>query len=397
MSGFIKFDIMELTFPFKNVTINNLLHFTKCSNIVDYIITTSHNDPNVENIFNTYVRIYRDSLPNFENELLQTIETTDQLTIDRYFYLLAENFDYVKSYINRDTLLKSINEYNSENIERFEREIEQKTDEYFKDSNRKLEHLEVYEDTEVSFLTAFRPQKINRVNYNYYCVNEKPTLIDLDFFEDYLGFINELSEEFFQIGRKYGGKWHKKEIRSRSVLIKPVVYVEGPHDVKYIELASKLLGREDEFDQIDIRYRGGASKLDKMWQELKNENWETFIQRKLLIYDHDTSKPDEDSGHHFRRTLPYFDQNPVERGIENLFSRELLNKAINHDRTLVDVCTSRGFERGVPFERESMSVHRMEKTELCDWICKNATVDDFQYFSIIFNWIKELLLINDND
>lgn len=72
---------MKLTFPFRNMAINDLLRFIDAYKFLEYIDVQKNNDPNVASYFNPYLEMYDSGLANFENELIQVINTTDQATI----------------------------------------------------------------------------------------------------------------------------------------------------------------------------------------------------------------------------------------------------------------------------------------------------------------------------
>ena len=41
------------------------------------------------------------------------------------------------------------------------------------------------------------------------------------------------------------------------------------------------------------------------------------------------------------------------------------------------------------FVDDKWAVNRSQKTNLCNWLCENGTVDDFQHFSVIFDLLGD--------
>lgn len=385
--------MIELTFPFKNMAINDLLRLGKPGVMLDYIEWTHDGNPNAGITYRSESDLYRNALPNFENELLQVINTSDQATIDSYFQLLHRELGHIKNHLNKKTFEESVTAYNDRVMERFIQDVETASAEYFKQENRQLHHLETYEVNEYNFLSGFKnPNKTTKINYNYYCIESKPALIDLVYFDEYFGLLSKFSDEFFDIAVRYGLQWSKKEIVAKHATIKPVLYLEGELDIRYIQTAAKFLGQQDLLDQIELRQRGGYSRLDQMWQALSKNNWETIPQKKLLLYDCDTEKPDGDLGYIFKRVIPSIAEHPIKKGIENLFPQQTITNAIAFSRALVDEETATGLERGQPFTRTAMKINHQEKTNFCDWICESGTAEDFRNFQTIFDLIKTLLL-----
>ena len=182
----------------------------------------------------------------------------------------------------------------------------------------------------------------------------------------------------------------------RQAIVKsqePLVFMEGTTDVKYVRKAAEHLGQDSLLAELNLDQAGSSSNLSKIWNTMRVATLTT--QRVFLVYDCDTGMHFERNGEVFRRSSPYFDEHPVKKGIENLFSRDTLERARIHKTALIDIeyehmKTDRGEEAVVP---ETWSVHRSEKTNLCNWLCENGTVEDFQYFNVIFDllsqWIEE--------
>ena len=98
-------------------------------------------------------------------------------------------------------------------------------------------------------------------------------------------------------------------------------------------------------------------------------------------------------GNAHRLIMPRLPQHPIAKGIEHLFEQATLTRARDHKRAFIDISdahesTVRGVSTTVP---EEWSVHPQEKTNLCNWLCENGTVDDFRHFGEIFTMLEECL------
>ena len=87
------------------------------------------------------------------------------------------------------------------------------------------------------------------------------------------------------------------------------------------------------------------------------------------------------------------DGHPIEKGIENLFTQETMEKARSHKSAFIDVTDAhtkieRGDRSHIP---ETWTVNDNEKQHLCDWLCENGAVEDFQHFQVIFDLLDEIL------
>ena len=174
---------------------------------------------------------------------------------------------------------------------------------------------------------------------------------------------------------------------------KPIVFVEGTTDHKYLQRASELLGKETVLERIEIRDGCGAGNLGKIWKDSILPLTETLPQKVLLLFDCDKERPPNNKGKLFQRTIPLQPQNPIKKGVENLFSKETLEKARQNQPALIDVDpgrtkTVRGEPQPVP---EQWTVNENEKMNLCNWLCENGTAEDFQGFQVIFEILEDLL------
>lgn len=393
---------MELTFPFKNFAFNELRAFFEKEKVRSYQeFVEKREDKEEAFFFKHYIKYYRERLPSFENEILQIINTSNQETIDFYFNELNDNYSWLQDYLDKDYLPQKVKEWNESIQEKFEEKVNQKSEEYFKKEERtKYKHLVKYEDS--SYLPGFgfglfgqtTPKTITKTNYNFFCIEDKLDLISTNIISQYQLLVEGLAKEFVVIAAKYAKKWSEGEIKSNredSAKLKPIVFFEGQLDLEFFLKATELYDKEELLSRIEIRQRGSSSNLDKLWNILITDNWETVPQTKILIYDCDTGRPDQNSGHIFRRTIPQISKHSIKRGIENLFSDTTIDRAIQHKKDFVDYKKTFSIVRGVELEEEARAINKDEKRNFCDWVCENGNKEDFKYFESVFKIIEDII------
>ncbi|EGP2595715.1 AAA family ATPase [Campylobacter coli] len=180
-----------------------------------------------------------------------------------------------------------------------------------------------------------------------------------------------------------------KENITKSKL--PLVFVEGDYDIRYIKHICKLFQREEILNNIALFDVGGYENLNKIWSS--KEVIKYFDNKILLLYDCDTKVANQDSNNIFRRIIPLQINALFDRGIENLFSKETIDKIRNVKCEYIDFTPShkteiRGKEENIP---DKYSVNKDEKGNLCNWICENGTKEDFENFKVILEIIDEFL------
>ena len=201
-------------------------------------------------------------------------------------------------------------------------------------------------------------------------------------------------EEFSEFGNAYQAFTETIKFSNdmRMVIEKPIVFVEGATDLKYIQKASHLLGHEELLERIEIRDGNGAPNLKKIWDTSKHID--VVNKKTLLLFDCDNQ--DVVNGNRstlFRRVVPIQDENPIKKGIENLFGKSTLEKARSYKAAFIDVVgehskTKRGETETIP---EQWTINKDEKANLCNWLCENGTQEDFQGFRIVFGLLEELM------
>ena len=174
---------------------------------------------------------------------------------------------------------------------------------------------------------------------------------------------------------------------------KPVLLMEGETDVKYIEKAAELLGRETLIDGFEVRDGGGSGNLASIWKGFKPPMTDLMPQKVVLLFDSDENRTNCDKGDLFQRTVPFQPCNPVKKGVENLFSKTTLEKACHHRSAFIDIeHEHEGIKRGVEVVfPEAWTINHNEKMNLCEWLCDNGTDEDFRSFQVIFDLMEEVL------
>lgn len=389
---------MQFVFPFRNLTINTLLEFFQQEKVSDYSDIKSGKNIWKEDSFNSQIAMWKNGLPNFENELLQVINTTSQESIDEYFRNLVSGINYLFNTIKKDYFNASILKWNEQILLDFSEYVNRKSAEYFNMDDRKRKHLEEYEDwvfdgSMFGYLKA-EMVKVKKVNYNFYCVEATPELISLGIVDEYFDLINALYLQLVEIVKDHAISWLDGKLKSKietQYIPKPIVFVEGEHDITFIKKAAELLNKQEVIKKIELRQRGGYRNLDKLWDALKEDSWEIIPQKKIFLYDCDTRKVDEDFGVHFKRTIPTISESIIMKGIENLFPVDFIQRAIAEKKAFVDFKKTEGVRRGEVYVEEVNEINKDEKKNFCNWACENGSEKDFAEFIVIFKIIEEHL------
>lgn len=207
-------------------------------------------------------------------------------------------------------------------------------------------------------------------------------------------------EEFNEFGKAYRLFSHtRKHFDTIATEIKnsrrPIIFVDGKTDVAYFTRAIKLLGIQKTFQDIEIR--DGAGQLKNIWRGLTRDHTEHRVI--ILLHDCDDKVEFGEWGNVFRWTIPQIESHPIQKGIENRFSRETLEKVMKHKPAFVDIkgeylYSVRGVHRTSP---EQWAVNPDEKVNLCNWLCENGTETDFKDFQEIFNKLRKLPKLFQSD
>ena len=177
---------------------------------------------------------------------------------------------------------------------------------------------------------------------------------------------------------------------------KPLIFVEGKTDVKYLIQAMSLLNWCETFVDVEIREVTGGGNLTTAWKAITK--WKTATKMNLdhetivLLHDCDSGETSAECDNIFRRKIPMAKDHPIRNGIENLFSKDTLIRAKEYRPGFINITekhrkTERGYTCDVP---EKWQVNKDEKCSLCDWLCQNGTVDDFRSFERLFNELSTI-------
>ena len=213
-------------------------------------------------------------------------------------------------------------------------------------------------------------------------------------------------EEFSEFGAAYQAftetqRFNKDIRREIENAQKPIVFVEGKTDVQYITRAAELLDKGELLAGIELKDGGGAGNLRNRWKHSQSISDVASDKKVVLLYDCDVGGGDDASGNVFRRIISRQDRpiHPIQKGIENLFSEETLNRAIQHNPAFIDI------DHGGEATRDGKKVHKPEqwevnedkKSELCHWLCENGTPKDFRGFEEVFKIIEDALFPTSAD
>lgn len=201
--------------------------------------------------------------------------------------------------------------------------------------------------------------------------------------------------EFEEAYRAYSETERYKNELQRAIDdgLVPLVFVEGDYDIRYIQKAAEMLGKEKLLSRFKLNDGGGYGNLDKIWKNCDSRLSAVILNKVLLLYDCDIRRCDEARGKISRRVIPHNEAGPIEIGIENLFSEETVSKLETASSKFIDVDSAttkriRGNDISVP---EKKSVNKDEKKNICDWLCLHGTKDDFLPFDSVFSVIETFL------
>ena len=162
---------------------------------------------------------------------------------------------------------------------------------------------------------------------------------------------------------------------------KPILFVEGTTDEKYLRRAAKLLDQESMLKKIEIRDGNGAPGLKNIWSGIGKLPPNFMPQKVILLYDCEYEGKSENKENMFKRKISQQSSHPIEKGIENLFSKKTLERACAYKQAFIDIDPERKRRRRGEMitVAEEWTVNEDEKTNLCDWLCEYGTKEDFQY------------------
>lgn len=187
---------------------------------------------------------------------------------------------------------------------------------------------------------------------------------------------------------------YREEVSSQLArLSRPIVYVEGDYDIRYLQCAANFLNKQGVLGRVELADADGYGNLDKMWRAWNNQISSVIPGKIILLYDCDTNKQNSDNNRIFRRVVPTMRENPIQIGVENLFPRETIEKLEAANPRFIDVRPEsvhriRGEQVVLP---PSKSVNKDEKRNVCDWLCEHGQIEDFANFETVFAIIEEIV------
>lgn len=208
------------------------------------------------------------------------------------------------------------------------------------------------------------------------------------------------TERFKEFGEAYGyfkaTESYEKDIQEEiKKAQKPIVYLEGDYDIRYLMKAAEVLNKQDVLSKFSLNDGGGFGNLDKIWTQFNQlqKLTEVVPQKIVLLYDCDTRKQDAQKGNIFKKVIPTQSETPIKIGIENLFPSKTIEKAEAYKRAFIDYTPEikklhRGQEVVIPEKKE---VNKDEKGNLCNWLCEVGTREDFVNFECIFTYLEQVI------
>ena len=163
----------------------------------------------------------------------------------------------------------------------------------------------------------------------------------------------------------------------------PIIYVEGPTDVKYIKRAYELCGHEDDLNSIVIDIIGEVTTtgtrhsndaaLNNAWKFLQSNM--SLVRRTMVLLHDPESKVEEENrnGILYRMRMPKYEANPLNAGIENLFANDLIERLTNEKPEYFQ-------HRIVGTKKVDLKIQENCKSNVCNWILENTTQQDFAGF-----------------
>lgn len=192
---------MQPIFPRKNLAINTLIGFRRGGTIfkfTDYFGKPEDEKNGWEKEHLEWkINHLHGLIDSLKEELNQTIHTSNALTVTTFFEELKANIeDWNLDTVNENDFLEISKNWNKESYSVFLDKIEKKETEYFNKPERtKYRHLEKYENTYFSPFTM-RSETSVIENKNFFCVEDKPELIDSEKLPKYLTILNDITNKF---------------------------------------------------------------------------------------------------------------------------------------------------------------------------------------------------------
>tara|TARA_R110002167_G_scaffold301029_1_gene505299 strand:- start:296 stop:2149 length:1854 start_codon:yes stop_codon:yes gene_type:complete len=187
---------------------------------------------------------------------------------------------------------------------------------------------------------------------------------------------------------------HREEIkRELETNSKPIVFVEGDYDIRYLNKAAILLGKAEILSKVQLKDAIGFGNLDKVWRSFNNAMSEAISSKIILLYDCDTNKENSNKNLLYKRVIPPVFENPIAIGIENLFSEKTIGKIEGANPKFIDIHqeVSKRIRGEIVATPATKSVNKDEKGNMCNWLCDNGNLEDFLGFADAFQIIEDVI------
>jgi len=191
----------------------------------------------------------------------------------------------------------------------------------------------------------------------------------------------------FSSSQKFLSDIHDKIVASKM----PLLICEGSTDEDYIKKAAEHLGKIDLMGGFQLSNAEGTGGLAKIFKNFDTPVSKVLPQKVILLFDCDAKNENKEKGNVFLRKIPRQD-NPLDSGIENLFSKKTIDKLHKAAPKFFDIVPEhnseiRGIKTVVP---EKWQINSQEKRNVCDWLLVNGDAEDFDGFREIFEAIEKI-------
>lgn len=181
-------------------------------------------------------------------------------------------------------------------------------------------------------------------------------------------------------------------------LTKPILYVEGDYDIRYINYVAERLGKTELLEQIEIIDGDGSGNLKNLWKVFDRNKAakisELITNQKILfLFDCDEKESEKDlDSKIFKVSIPHISDNLIKIGIENLLSDNVIIEA--SEKGYIEY--SKLIKKSGNDEEtiESYQLIKSQKSNLCNWFCtdrENKEID-IESFKTIFEIIESKLI-----
>jgi len=168
---------------------------------------------------------------------------------------------------------------------------------------------------------------------------------------------------------------HRVALSSR-----PMAFFEGPSDVIYFKAAIDKLEPELS-NKVDLDSSTGHGGLNTLFNALKGSSMNVLLhgRKSVLVYDCDAPTAEDNYTHVVRFKLEKIEENPINKGVENLITSKMIQKA--------RAANSEYFHES----QGQLQVVDTYKVKLAEWIVANAEEDTFALFAPAIERIQQFI------